>query len=147
MHTSIPKIQLLYYSKTCLKRTLKKRPIIGFQDRSSLNAGQKYCRMLSWSILQYFRPSLSYRLSLRPLFCLFLSGCLRQVLLYSKSIRGWASCVAYCLYFLSLKLNFSRVDIQTLKQTFHSVSISILSSFAIISLGKRELVALLKLSS
>ena len=27
-------------------------------------------------ILQYYRPSLSYHLSLRPLFCLFLSGCL-----------------------------------------------------------------------
>ena len=34
------------------------------------------------SILQYFRPSLSNHLSLRSLFCLFLSGCLRQVLLY-----------------------------------------------------------------
>ena len=37
------------------------------------------------SILQYFRPSLSYHLSLRSLFCLFLSGRLRQVLLYVKS--------------------------------------------------------------
>ena len=34
------------------------------------------------SILQYFRPSLRYHLSLGPLFCLFLSGHLRQVLLY-----------------------------------------------------------------
>ena len=34
------------------------------------------------SILQYFRPSLSYHLSLRSLFCLFLSGRLSQVLLY-----------------------------------------------------------------
>ena len=34
------------------------------------------------SILQYFRPSLSYHLSLRLLFCLFLSGCFTQVLLY-----------------------------------------------------------------
>ena len=34
------------------------------------------------SILQYFRPSLSYHLSLRYLFCLFLSGRFRQVLLY-----------------------------------------------------------------
>ena len=34
------------------------------------------------SILQYFRPSLSYHLSLISLFCLFLSGRLRQVLLY-----------------------------------------------------------------
>ena len=69
------------YSKTCLKQPLKKNTKIGFQDQLSLKAGQKYCRMLSWSILQYFQPSLSYHLSLRPLFCLFLSGCLRQVLL------------------------------------------------------------------
>ena len=34
------------YSKTCLKRPLSKRPKIGFQYQVSLNAGQKYCRML-----------------------------------------------------------------------------------------------------
>ena len=45
------------YSKTCLKRPLK-IPKIGFQDRLLLNAGQKNCRMLQESILQYFRPSL-----------------------------------------------------------------------------------------
>ena len=33
--------------------------------------------------MQYFQPSLSYHLSSRPLFCLFFSGCLRQVLLYA----------------------------------------------------------------
>ena len=38
--------------------------------------------MLQDSILKYFQPSLSYQLSLRPLFCLFLIGRLRQVLLY-----------------------------------------------------------------
>ena len=32
------------------------------------------------SILQYFRPALSYQVSLRSLFCLFLSGCFTQVL-------------------------------------------------------------------
>ena len=34
------------YSKTCLKRPFKKKAKIGFQDQLSLNAGQKYCRML-----------------------------------------------------------------------------------------------------
>ena len=34
------------YSKTCVKRPLSKRQKIGFQDQLSLNAGQKYCRML-----------------------------------------------------------------------------------------------------
>ena len=72
------------YSKTCLKRPLKKKTDIGFQDRLSINAGPKYCRMLMGSILQYFRPSLNYHLSLISLFCLFLSGRLRQVSLYCK---------------------------------------------------------------
>ena len=34
------------YSKTCVKRPLSKRPKIVFQGQLSLNAGQKYCRML-----------------------------------------------------------------------------------------------------
>ena len=36
------------YSKTCLKRSLSKRPKLGFQEQLSLNAGQKYCIMLQW---------------------------------------------------------------------------------------------------
>ena len=35
-----------FYSKTCVKRPLSKRPKIGFQDQLSLNAGQKYCKMI-----------------------------------------------------------------------------------------------------
>ena len=34
------------YSRTCLKRPHSKRPQIGFQDQLTLNAGQKYCKML-----------------------------------------------------------------------------------------------------
>ena len=37
----------LQYSKTCLKRPLKKNTKIGFQYRVSLNAGQKYSAILS----------------------------------------------------------------------------------------------------
>ena len=36
----------MVYSKTCLKRPLKKKTKTVFQDRLSLNSGQKYCRML-----------------------------------------------------------------------------------------------------
>ena len=39
-------------------------------------------KCIAGSILQYFCPSLSYEVSLRPLFCLFLSGRFTQVLLY-----------------------------------------------------------------
>ena len=117
------------YSKPGLKRPLKKTKN-WFWDRFSLNAGQKYCRMLQESILlgwkialvrlylrvpqaagqveiliflvkiklfplcannfcdagqRYFKAwfcnTFDLHLSLRPLFCLFLSGGLRQVLL------------------------------------------------------------------
>ena len=63
---------MLQYSKTFLKRPLKKtkncfsafsihlceilHTKIGFQANLSFNADQKYCRMLQESILQYFRP-------------------------------------------------------------------------------------------
>ena len=53
----------------------------GIQYRLSLNAGQ--------SILQYFRPSLSYHLSLSSLFCLFLSCRIRQGLLNLASSLPW----------------------------------------------------------
>ena len=57
--------------KTCVKRPLSKRTQIGFQYQLSLNAGQKYCRMLPLD------------LSLRSLFGLFLSGRFTHVLLYN----------------------------------------------------------------
>ena len=37
---------LIRYSKTCLKWSLKKKTKIGIQGQLSLNAGQKYYRML-----------------------------------------------------------------------------------------------------
>ena len=37
---------LTFYSKTCVKWPLSKRPKIGFQDQLALNACQKYFRML-----------------------------------------------------------------------------------------------------
>ena len=57
--------------KPVLSGHLKWRPKIGFQDKFSLNAGQKYCRMLQESILQYFQPSLSYHLSYKDLYFVY----------------------------------------------------------------------------
>ena len=55
---SFPKFDTVkLYSKTCVKRPLSKIPKFGFQDQSSPNAGQKYCRMLQCehsSILSIF---------------------------------------------------------------------------------------------
>ena len=44
----VSKVQTSYCAvwKTCVKWPLSKRHKIDFQDRLSLNAGQKYCRML-----------------------------------------------------------------------------------------------------
>ena len=52
------------YSKTCLKWPLSKRPKVGFQNQLSLTMQVKSIADCSkGSILQYFRPSLSYHLS------------------------------------------------------------------------------------
>ena len=47
-------LAFIWYSKICLKRSLKRTQKIGFHDRLSLNAGQKYCRMLQGELLQNF---------------------------------------------------------------------------------------------
>ena len=80
------KLSMLESLDVLLHSGCSKRPKIGFQNRLSLNANQKYCRMLQESILQYFRPSLSYHLSLRSLFCLFLSGRFRQVFIVLRQL-------------------------------------------------------------
>ena len=66
------------YSKTCLKGRLERRPKLVFKTDYRL----MQVKRIAGSILQYFRPSLSYNLSLRSLLCLFLSSRLGQVLLY-----------------------------------------------------------------
>ena len=70
------------YSKTCLKRPIKQDQKKGFKTDYRLMQVQSIAECSHWSILQYLWPSLSYHLSLRYLFCLFLSGRLRQVLLF-----------------------------------------------------------------
>ena len=75
-------------SKTCVKRLLSKRQKIGFQYQLSLNAGQKYCRMLQWD----HSAILSTFIKLHALFVIkifdlsFLSGRFSQVLLYSYTL-------------------------------------------------------------
>ena len=71
----------MWYSKTCVKRPLKNRQNKDLNDKR-LNEGQKYCRTLLWSILQYFLPALSDNWSWKPIFGLFESGRFTQVLLY-----------------------------------------------------------------
>ena len=70
------------YSKTCLKPPLSKRLKLVFKTNYRLIQVKRIAECSKGTILQYFRPSLSYHLPLRSLLCLFLSGRLRQVLLY-----------------------------------------------------------------
>ena len=60
----------------------KRRPKLVFKTDHRLMQVKMIAECSKGSILQYFRPSLSYHSFLRPLFCLFLIGRLRQVLLY-----------------------------------------------------------------
>ena len=53
-----------------------------FRDKLSLNAGQKYCRMLQGEHSAILLTFIKLALSFRSLFCLFLSGKFIQVLLY-----------------------------------------------------------------
>ena len=68
-------------SKTCLKRPVKDQKL-GFKTNYHSMQVKSIAECSKGRILPYFRPTLSYYLSLRSLFSLFLSGSLRQVLLY-----------------------------------------------------------------
>ena len=60
-----------HYSKTCVKEPLSKRQKMVFNTDYCLMQVKSIAECSKGSILQYFWPSLSYQLSLRPLFCLF----------------------------------------------------------------------------
>ena len=70
----------LIYSETCVKWPLSKRSKLIFKTNYRLIQVKS---ITEWSILQYYRPSLSCHLSLKPLFSVVLSGRFTQVLLYS----------------------------------------------------------------
>ena len=66
------------YSKACVKRPLSKRLKIVLNNYPPMQV-KCILECSTWSILQYFRPSFSYHLSLISWFCLFLSGHFTQV--------------------------------------------------------------------
>ena len=78
--------------KPVLSSHSKRRSKLVFETDYHLMQVKSIAGCSKGSILQYFRPSLSYHLSLRSLFCLFLSGPLRQVLLYLKILNQNICC-------------------------------------------------------
>ena len=69
----------------CKTPTLKKTKN-GFQDQLSLNVGQKYCRMLQMEHSAILSTFIKLPVVIK-LFCLFLSGCFTQVLLYIRRVN------------------------------------------------------------
>ena len=65
-------------SKTCFKKLLKKDKTKISITKGSLMKVESIAECSPWSLLQYFQPALSDNWSS------FLSGCLRQVLLYNQ---------------------------------------------------------------
>ena len=75
------RFQVRFTVKPVLSGHSKRRPKLIFEDHCRLMQIKSIAECSKGSILQYFRPSLTYHLSLRSLFCLILSGRFRQVLL------------------------------------------------------------------
>ena len=70
--------------KPVLDGHLQKEKKMVFKTTYHLMQVKSIAECSKGSILQYLRPSLSDHLSLKPLFCLFLSGRFKQVLLYAN---------------------------------------------------------------
>ena len=79
----------------------KNNPKLVFKTDYRLMQFKSIAECSKGSILQYFQPSLRYHLSLTSLFCLFLSGRLRQVLLYQNFVH-WPIGQFVTDYFFSL---------------------------------------------
>ena len=71
--------------KPVLSSHSKGAPKMGFITNYRLMQVKSIVECSKGSILQYFRPSLSYHLTLRPSFRLSLNGHFRQVLLYIET--------------------------------------------------------------
>ena len=73
------------YSKTCLKGHSKIYKTMVLMENGSLMKVESIAECSPWSNLQYFWPALSDNRSWKPIFVVFLSDHLRQVLLYFQS--------------------------------------------------------------
>ena len=71
-----------------MKRPLSKGHKLVFNTNYRLMQVKSIAECSNGSILQYFRPSLSYHLSLRSLFCLFLSDRFTRFFLLYVEDRG-----------------------------------------------------------
>ena len=78
----LPLKQNIDYSKTCVKWPLSKRKKIGLQDQLSLNAGQKYCRMLQGEHSAILLTFIKLPFVIKIFVLSILSGCFTHVFLH-----------------------------------------------------------------
>ena len=84
-------VTYIEYSKTCLKRPLKKNTKICFQYQLSLNESQKYCRMLQGEHFVILSTFIKLQFTIKTF---FLSGRLRKALL--DLMRAlYVTCIPY----------------------------------------------------
>ena len=76
---------LIAYSKTCVKRTLSKRPKFGFQDQLSRKAGKKYCRMLQGEHSAILKSFIKLPFVIKIVVLSILSCRFTQILLYTNT--------------------------------------------------------------
>ena len=86
----LPLKQKMDCSKTCVKvkRPLSKRPKIVFQDQLSLNAGQKYCRMLQGKHSAVLLTFIKLPFVIKIFVLTILSGCFTQVFILYINVDG-----------------------------------------------------------
>ena len=91
--------------KPVLSRHSKRAPKLVFNTNYHLMQVKSIAECSKGSILQSVRPSLRYHLALRSLFCLFLSGRLRQVLLYFPFAVNYEHATRhFCSVLVSVKM-------------------------------------------
>ena len=84
------------YSKTEVKRPLSKRQKSGFQDQLSLNAGQKYCRMLQGEHSAILLAFIKLPFVIKIFVLSFLCGHFAQAFSYKGClIRVYSVCLWY----------------------------------------------------
>ena len=89
------------YSKTCVKRPPSKGRKIGFQDQLSLNAGQKYCKMLQGEHSAILLTFIQLPFVIKTFVMSILSGRFTQVLLYFSTILGAVSAATATISFIA----------------------------------------------
>ena len=76
------------YSKTCVKRPLKRRQNKGLNDKFKLYAGWQYCRMVPSEHSALLLTCIKQKSFLKNILGPFESGRFTQVLLYRPLVRG-----------------------------------------------------------